>query len=211
MAQRGVNIVADEENAPGHCHTNHSGQRFLIQHRSRGVVGGVEDDGPGFFGDFFPEGLQTDLEAGFLQRKEHRLRPQAQDDGFIQGKGGGGNDHLISGIEDPGKGSVQSAGGADGDEHLFRGTSHSTVDFIIGNGFPQGIGATVGGVVGQAVSKGLRCRLPDGQGRVKIRLADGEHFAPRGCFGQGGEAADAAGDQVVKIVIHGNSSASRSK
>ena len=214
VSQGAVNIVADQPAVGGLPEGGgNGGEAVPVQHHAGGVVGGVEDDGPGPGRKDFFKGPFLNLKPGFGQIQKYAPAAGGFYDAVVKGEGRGGDDHLVPGVQNAGKGNVQGLGGADGDQHLGFPGGPSPAGFKGRNGPAQALRSLVGGVVGQPVFEGLGGGFPDGFRGGQVRLPDGEHPAVGGLPGKVGKDPDAAALQSIQLVIqlHTKDSARSSK
>ena len=97
MAKNTENLEMQEDILSQH-RLLHSGQGALCIHHAGGIIGGIEDDGPGLLRHHGRKAFCRDLESRFPGVQRHQLRSGEGDDGLVQGEGGHGYDDLIPGI-----------------------------------------------------------------------------------------------------------------
>ena len=140
---------------------------------ARRIAGGIDDHPFGFRRDSRLELRAGHLETGgFRAGDEHRLALGQQGDIRIADPIGGGNDHLVAGIQGGHQRVVQHllAAAADGD--LLRRVVEAVFPFeLAGDSLAQGQGAGHRGVFGLALVDGRLGRRLDIVGSVEIRLA----------------------------------------
>ena len=173
VAQLIIHIIANHKDIPLHQCRLHHPQGLLRQHRAGGIVGGIEDDGTGFLRQRRSKGFSGDLEIILGDVQRHSLGTCHGDDGFIQGKGRGGDNHLVPLIQNAQQRSEQRFRSAHRHQHLIGGASHATGGFVLSDGLPQRGSTLIGGIVGLILSQSLHRRGLDCLGSVEIRLTNG--------------------------------------
>ena len=192
VGQGAVDIVAQDEDGLVPENVVDGVQRLLGVDAAGGVVGRGQDDGLGPAGDGGLQRLRQDLEVAVLRGQEDGNAALQLHQGLIQAEGGGGDDDLISRVQDGAEGGEQRLGGAHRQDDLVGGVVQS-----MGRGLEPGdglqhvgvaISGRVVGVVG--VQSGLG-RLFDGIRGVQIRLAQGQGAGAGGVPHQIRELPDA--------------------
>jgi len=198
-----VDLVPDDPQVMPFRQLPDAPQELFAVDLSRGVAGGVEQQAHGAGRD----GLFQGLQGGKVPRggRFHHHGFSLEEIYLLQVTypGGGGDDHLVSGVHQASQGLVEQGLGPGSHQDLLGGVGEAETFLIVRrHGFFELGDARTGGIMGLALGHGLlgRRQGAGGRGEVGFPRPEGDDAFPLGrqglglaCHGQGGGGFHAKG------------------